>query len=219
MAITMKEIVRLNFGAILTAVLIFGFDSRVSAQAPRPALPTELRIVSPEDGAIVPSGQTLIVRIEAQAGLRNVFLVGGGPIGFARPPLNAPPYEFKIKIPSGTTAGVNSLAVMGVVRPGETIVSHISIDIERPDPPVRLVANPLFFRGVGDESRVTVIGTFADHTTADLTYSTLISYVSANPAIATVDKTGTVKSIAPGSTKIVINGRVFIPITVPNKRM
>src|SRR5229473_1526666 len=96
----------------------------------------------------------------------SVHLIGPEPIGLGNF-LTAPPYEFKIKLPSDFVSPNLGITALGIVKPGQNVRSEtIVIDVERPDPPVRLASDSPFltFREIGDELRVRVIGTFADHT-------------------------------------------------------
>ena len=49
-----------------------------------------------------------------------------------------------------------------------------------------------------------VTGLYADRTTADLTQSSRIEYVSSAPSVATVDTQGIVTPVAPGIGKITV---------------
>jgi uncharacterized protein YjdB len=67
---------------------------------------------------------------------------------------------------------------------------------------------------------ISVIGTFPDGSTADLTQSTLTTYRSDATGVATVDEYGRVSAVGPGSTKITITNNdrtVVVPVTVADK--
>jgi hypothetical protein len=105
---------------------------------------------------------------------------------------------------------------------GEGVTSEeIKIDIERPDPPVRIrnEGSTISFDYVGDQARLLVTGTYADGSRVTLTYSSLTSYSSDNPSVATVDSVGLVIAGAPGSAAITIANAgksVVVPVEVAN---
>jgi hypothetical protein len=70
------------------------------------------------------------------------------------------------------------------------------------------------FQEIGDKSSLLVVGSFRDGSTMYMTQSTMTTYVSAAPAIATVDKYGTVTAVANGKTTITVDGVWRIPVTV-----
>jgi hypothetical protein len=189
-------------------ILLLGFAAvRMQGQ-------TSLTVTAPTDGAIVPSGQTLMVTVSATSDVANVFLMGGGPIGLVSP-ASGPPYQFSIPIPADTTARTYTLVAAGAAS-GQMVRSNlVTIDIERPDPPVGISTSPVPLRFVGDQGQVSVIGTFADGSAADITYSSLTTYACDNPAVATVASDGTVTAVGAGSARISVNGKWWVPVSVP----
>jgi hypothetical protein len=154
------------------------------------AQPT-LRITAPRNGAVVNSGRAITVTVEASGTFSKVFLVGKDPIGFTKY-LTAPP-------------------------PGQNVYSDpVSIDVERSDAPRRYNVDPpsLTFDRLGESETLSVTGVFADGSRVDITHSTLTKYSSYKPAVATVDANGVVKAVRPGSTSILINGAISIPVTI-----
>jgi uncharacterized protein YjdB len=63
-----------------------------------------------------------------------------------------------------------------------------------------------------------VTGTFADGANVTLTYSSLTTYAADNSAVATVDSTGLVTAVGPGSAMITMTNAgvsATVPVTVP----
>jgi hypothetical protein len=187
-----------------------------------PLRAASLRITSPAAGAVVPSGKTLVVQAEAAGGaFRMVVLRGSLPVRgiFA---LAAPPYRFQIPIPPDADSRTYFLLVTGTTAAGEAVRSdEVKIDIERPDPPVRIrnEGSTISFDYVGDQARLLVTGTYADGSRVTLTYSSLTSYSSDSPSVATVDSMGLVIATGPGSAAITIANAgksVVVPVEVAN---
>jgi len=183
-----------------------------------------LRITSPENRSMVSPGQKLKVTVsESPSGaFRYVAVAGQNPIGFG-PGAKAPPYELSVQIPARISPRLYALTAVGIITPGHPIFSTpVMIDVERPDAPVRLDAEPsqLDLR-IGVVGYIRVIGRFSDDPDVDLTQSTLTEYRSSALDVATVDKYGRVTGAAPGSAMITITNRgttVVVPITVTRRR-
>jgi hypothetical protein len=182
-----------------------------------------LTITSPVDGAVVPSGKTLIVAVSATgATLRGVALLGSPVDGVWT--LEAPPWEFKIPIPLDMPSRTYVLSAAGTTTAGKGVASgNVTIDVERPDPPVRITndVSGLHLRYVGDKLRLLVDGIYADGSIVDLGYSSLTTYSSDNPAVATVSGTsgyvpgtGFVTAVGPGTANITITN-AGVSTTVP----
>ncbi len=182
-----------------------------------------LRITSPADGTVVKPGETLAVTVAATgAAFRIVVLVGYDPIGTMEP-LMAPPYKFSVPIPSTISPRRYSLTAIGSIRPDENVTSDpISIDVERPDPPVSITVEPSFLRlEVGGRGYLRLIATYADTSEADIGQSTLTKCTSDSPDVATSTDDGRVLAIGPGSAKITVeNGgkTTMVPVAVTAKR-
>ncbi len=181
-----------------------------------------LRITSPADGAVVNSGRTLLVTVEAPTGaFRAVSAVGGDPIGWADP-LDSPPHRFSFQIPTNASTGPRSLTAIGVTATGQHAEFEIKVDIERPDLPTRIENDlPVLVVDVGHRSLLLITGTLADGSLVDLTYSSLTTYDSSNSAVAKVTPNGFVTAVGPGPAEITItnNGAsVVVPIKVAKPR-
>jgi hypothetical protein len=181
-----------------------------------------LRIASPADGAVVYSGRTFVVTVEASPGaFKQVSVIGTGRI--AMPELRyVPPYRFTRRVPPTTSSGTYYVTAIGVTASGESVESRIEVDVERPDPPVTIRNElPALIVDVGHRSLLLVTGTFADGSSVDLTYSSLSTYASSNLAVAKVAPNAFVTAVGPGSAEITItnNGAsVVVPIKVAAPR-
>ncbi len=186
-----------------------------------------LRITSPVDGGRVDSGRTLVVKIEASSSLRGAALLGSPVPGVWT--LEAPPWEFKIPIPPDATSRTYTLVAVGTTTAGEGAASgRVTIDVERPDPPVEITNDvpDLQLRYVGDKLQLLVDGIYADGSRVNLCYSSLTTYSSDNPTVASVSGTsgyvpgtGFVTAVGPGRANITITnaGRtVVVPVVVTN---
>ena len=95
-----------------------------------------LRIISPNDKAVVHPGETITVKIEASgAALTGAMIAAEEPIK-AGQVLSRPPYRFSITIPAKTTPGLYTLVAEGASPTSDIPSSEpISIDVERLDSP------------------------------------------------------------------------------------
>ena len=185
-----------------------------------PAQPT-LQITSPANGAVVSSGQTLTVSVAASGDTFQAVQLTGNAAMNGIYTLTAPPYEFAIPIPPDADSRIYFLVAAGTATAGEAVQSdEITIDIERPDPPVQIKneGGAIGFGYVADQRNLSVTGTYADGSAVTLTYSSLTSYPSDTPAVATVDSMGLVTAVGPGSANITITNAgasATVPVTVP----
>ncbi len=121
--------------------------------------------------------------------------------------LAAPPYQFTVQVPSTITPGRYGLTPTGVTASGQVVdADPILIDIERPDQLQQLTTqlSELFMAYNGEVGGLIVYGQFADGSTTDLTYSSLLTYSSDTPSVATVDTNALVTAVAPGTANIII---------------
>ncbi len=204
--------------ALVRGALLFACGSFGALFGQQPTI----QVTSPASGAVVNSGQTLLVAVEASpSAFQTVFVEGEDPITSGV--LIAPPYQFQIQIPSDIEPGRRMFNACGIIQPGNFVDSApITIDIERSDTPqsIRSDLSTLSLDYVGDESDLVVSGTFSDGTQLFLNRSSLIAYTSDNPATATVDANGIVTAVGIGSANIVvtyagnIDTAIHIPVTV-----
>ena len=200
-------------GALLPAWIL---TASLSAQT--------VQIVSPAEGTVFHPGQTRVVTVDATPlAFKTVIVAGDLPLGFSQI-LTAPPYRFRMQIPLDTVPGPYTLMATGVTHADTAIDSEpITVAIEWPDSPRQLKPDlsTLSFDYIGDYVALVVDGVFADGSKVDLTRSTLTTWASSNPAVATVDAQGVVTAVGHGSAKITItnqNATTVIPVTVAKER-
>jgi len=185
-----------------------------------------LRITSPSDGAVVNPGQTLSVTVSADpAAVQGVAIFGQSPLGSSALQTSAP-YKFLIDVPADITTGRYGLTALAIPKSGgQPLLSLISIYIERPDAPqqIRSQDSRIDFRHAGDEDYLLITGVFADGSELILTNSSLISFSSDTPSVATVVPNGRVTAMAPGDANLIVTygsavigqSTIRIPVTVP----
>jgi len=206
---------------LLLAALIPAASIHASPQSPT------LQITSPAAGTVVNPGQTLTVSVTSSApsAFLGVELFGDNPLGLVGtfPSL---PGQLSVTIPSSQIdPGSYFLTVSGNLASGQEPVSAtVEVDVERADFPVSISAaiSPLIFNSVGEQFRTNLLAGFADGSTLRATVSSYVTYASSNTAIATVDSSGLVTAVAPGTTTVVVtyasgsnSNQIFIPVTVP----
>lgn len=206
-------------GTVVASCALWVSESPLSA-----APPPTVRIAAPKEGAVVYSGQNLIVTVDVTPlAFQKVFLEGGDPITVSAM-LTAPPYGFRIWIPLDSVPGTLMFNAVGVIRPGVTVDSDaITIDIERPDSPRKLNPNlrSLYFEDAGEDLVLAVVGIFDDGSEIALGRSTRTTFASDNTAVATVNSTGVVTAGSPGSARITItngNATVAVPVVVEPRK-
>jgi hypothetical protein len=101
-----------------------------------PASAATLQITSPADGAVVHSGKSVLVMVNADSSVfQCVGLVGDSPLGDAGERL-APPYRFTLQVEPGLPSGLYTITAIGLTQSGDAVFSApITIDIERSDSP------------------------------------------------------------------------------------
>ena len=100
-----------------------------------------LQIVSPVEGTVFHPGQTMVVTVDATPLAFKTVVVGG----ILGPPqsLSAPPYQFRMRIPSKIDLGPCRLTALGVTHAGNAIGSKwVTVAIERPDSPLQWKPSP-----------------------------------------------------------------------------
>jgi hypothetical protein len=186
-----------------------------------------LRITSPVDGTIVHPGESLTVTVDVfppEGAFQAVLVAGFEPIGLGKQALKAPPYRFTVQIPDRIKPGRYPITALGSTGSAQLLNSDpVVILVERADSPISISVYPpmaLDFT-MGQKRYLQVTGTYADKTTADLTKSSRISYVSSAPGVAKVDAQGIVTPVAPGTAKITITYgdlKLEVPVKVGASR-
>jgi hypothetical protein len=114
---------------------------------------------------------------------------------------------------------------MGTPTSGQGPVSAIvQLDVERFDFPLTISADlsPLIFDSAGEQVPLRLLAGFADGTTFSVNASSYVTYSSSNTAVVTVDSTGLVTAVGPGSGSVAVtyalgsnNNQIFVPVRVP----
>lgn len=194
------------------------YSSKTRAQTCQP--PAQLCVISPVDGSVFAPGDTFPVTVVTAPGV--AFENGVGVTGHSSPGLlYVPPYQFQVQVPASSRVGKGSIAAIGSSAPGEVVYSpSVTIFIEHPGDPVqlRVVPSQNEFSSPGEQVHLAELGTFSDGKTFDLTLSSLTTFTSSDPDVASVDRTGIVTSIGPGNATIKVQYRdreVDVPVSVP----
>lgn len=164
-----------------------------------------IEITSPANGAVVAPGESLTVVVATPASFaRGVAVIGAGGMGFGGPSLH-PPFRFTLTVPAGARPGPYRITALGSDAPGSISASaSVTVDVERPDAPTALSAQPaeIQFESVGERTPIKVTGAFSDGTTTDLTNSSRVHYSASDPGVAKVDSNGMVAAVSAGSATV-----------------
>lgn len=214
--------------ALLTVVALVGFLSGPLCRAQQPSI----QITSPTNNTVVNPGQTITVSVNSPSNttFTKVLVMGDSsikPTALA----NSLPAQVSVIIPQKIALGKHFLTAMGATGTGSQpqYSAQVSIDVERPDMPTRLKADPvaiIFGSSQGDTERVGISGTFSDGSYLDVSGSSYVNFASSNTSVATVDSNGFVTSVAQGTATITAtytlnsqNISVSIPVTVPRPKI
>lgn len=203
---------KFNYFVAATLVLIIGLT------ASSPAQQSLLRIVSPASSFVVRPGQTVTVTVSADSAVQKLVLMGQHPLGMARLAADGKaesvakgqgeehPLQFLLTIPTNIKPGIYRVTALGRTSAGSVESNALALDIERPDQPTRIWAEPsiLQFTHVGDQIPVRVLGAFADGSQAELTRSRNTTFTSADPRVASINTGGMVTSVKEGRTSILV---------------
>jgi hypothetical protein len=209
-------------GLLRTAIVAALLLAPIPAAAQQPA---SLQIAAPAAGTVVAPGQSIAVSLSSPAGttFAAAFVVGEDPLPTSDA-ANAVPAQLTMAVPASIASRRYGLTAFGRTTTGITVQSEtMLIDVERPDMPRSIAADmpSVSFRVTGVRSPIALTAMFADGGSVDVTGSSRVSYVSANPAIVSVDANGVLMSAAPGQTAVTATYRldtqsvqVTIPVTV-----
>jgi hypothetical protein len=190
--------------AILLGMILFlgFFATAASAQQPL------LTITSPGSGTLLQEGQTYTITISFDPSVQNIGIDAEFPVPDIQP--TSDPSKFSLTLPMTIPPGTYHLTAQGSNSSGGVQSDPVPIDIERPDDPVQLWAEPLSlnFKEVGAQRGIIVYGTFADGTKLIISSSSKTFYVSDNTQVATVTGNGLgfglVTAVAPGQGSIIV---------------
>lgn len=235
---------RLLLAMSVTVFVMAATESSIFGQSAQ----ATLRITFPRNGSVVRPGQDLSVRVTGPEGLSTVGILGGSYLGRdpldagallqmpGRPPWNVP-----VAIPLKTDPGLYALAAFGRTSSGVELHSDDTlIDVEPEIMPRVSFSQPalsvpvescIVLRGAeaGSDAgadlprpcggNLFVSGTYEDGTTVTLNGSTKITFTSQAPRIARVSKGGAaLVGVSPGQTKLVVDGKYSINVTVVGQR-
>jgi hypothetical protein len=197
-------------------ILLPGFFAITGAFAQQPLL----TITSPGSGTLLQEGQTYTITVSSDPSVQNIGIDAEYPVPYIQPTSN--PRQFSLTLPMTIPPRTYQLTAVGSNSGGIVASDPIAIDIERPDDPVKLWAEPLLlsFKGVGAQRGIIVYGTFADGTGLIISESSKTLYLSDNTQVATVAATGLgsglVTAVAPGQGSIIIQSgpSLYFPVSV-----
>jgi hypothetical protein len=176
-----------------------------------------IHIISPASGFVVQPGQTVMIGVTADSSVQKMVLIGQHPLGMAQFAGGAAgivaqgagaarPLQFQLTIPTAIQPGVYRLTAVGRTSAGPEDSETLALDVERPDNPARIWAEPssIQFTSIGDRIPVLVLGVFADGSRIDLTRSSKTKFASADPGVASLTSDGIVTAVGEGKTSVLI---------------
>jgi len=210
-----RHLRRLAQWAIAGAVSLF----TITAMTATPPL----AITSPVEGATVIAGSPVAIAVTVVSGSypSGVAIIGQDPLGATGlQPVIGSTMTFSLTIPANTAPGSYTVTAVALSS-AKALVSSVpvNVSVERADSPTALSVYPpaVYLDAVGSALPLTVMGTFAEGVTTEVTKSTRLTATSENTNVATVQN-GTVTATAAGQTSIEIrygSVTVKLPITVP----
>ena len=178
----------------------------------------QLRILSPASGLVVRPGQTVTITVSADSAVQKLVLTGQHPLGMARlasggaagmvaqGPAQGHPLQFLLTIPTTIQPGPYRVSAVGNSAGGTVQSKALILDVERPDQPTRIWAEPsiIQFTHLGDQIPLRVLATFADGSRAELTRSSNTTFASSDPRVASITAGGMVTAVEAGKTSILV---------------
>lgn len=162
-----------------------------------------LQITSPRDWDFVEMGQTITVSVTADPSISDIAIVS--PLGFSQN--TSSPLQFLFTIPTDVASDSYEISAVGLGADGQMVASDpVIVYAETSDWPTAIEVQPdyLEFDSPGKSTQLRVIGTLPDGTKNDCTRAGAIDYESYDESVVTVDYTGIVTAIGPGSTSIYV---------------
>ena len=178
----------------------------------------QLRILSPASGLVVRPGQTVTITVSADSSVQKLVLTGQHPLGMARLAAGGAagmvaqgqaqghPLQFLLTIPTAIQPGLYRVSAVGNTPGGSVQSKALVLDVERPDHPTRIWAEPsiIEFTHVGDQIPLRVLAAFADGSSAELTRSSNTTFASSDPRVASITAGGMVTAVEAGKTSILV---------------
>jgi len=175
-----------------------------------------LHILSPASGVVVRPGQTVTITVSADAAVEKLVLTGQHPLGMAQLASGGAagrvaqsqehPLQFLLTIPTAIQPGIYRVTAVGRTADGTVESNALALDVERPDQPSRVWAEPsiIQFAHLGDQIPLRVLAAFADGSQAELTRSHNTAFTSADPRVASITPGGMVTAVKEGTTSILV---------------
>ena len=185
----------------------------------------ELQIISPVDHAIFNPGQAIPITVASPAGLsfKSVGVVGETILGLGNIATSVPA-KFSLTIPKNPASGEYALTAFGITSSGQSFHSKpVLVDVENAGPALGLSTSlpGIFFLAKGERANVSFVATFDVGVEADVTASTMMSFVSSDTNVATVDASSgrlIVTAVGPGNATVTAtygHGATSIPLSIP----
>jgi hypothetical protein len=204
---------RNEFDRFLTVIVVLIANS---VTIPSFAQQSLLHILSPVSGLVVHPGQTVTITLVANSSVQRLVVMGQHPLGMARLAAggaagivaqghgNAPLLQFLLNIPDAILPGTYRVTAVGRTSGGPVESDALALNVERPDEPARIWAEPssIQFTHVGDRIPLRVLGAFADGSQTELTRSSRTKFTSADPRVALITADGVVTAAGEGKTSI-----------------
>jgi hypothetical protein len=179
-----------------------------------------LSISAPAGGITVTSGQALTVTVAVAPGSypMGVAVLAQYPLGSAPlQPVSGPTLTFTLAIPANATPGAYNITAVSADANGNELASApVSVLVERADLPTALNVSPpgVVVSYVGATMPLVVFGTFPGGVQLNVTHSSHLTAVSANPGIAYFQN-GTITTAGSGQTTVALTyGQVTSTIAV-----
>jgi uncharacterized protein YjdB len=167
-------------------------------------------------GAVVRPGSTIQITLQLPDGYTSGLLY----TTLVQPAVaKQAPFAVSLAIPVNAI-GIVPLIPAGIDAAGILVLgSPISLDIEpSSSPSIAVTPATLQFAYTGDQITLAVYGSSGDYAYQYLSPSTLITYASQNPSVASVDATGVVTAVSPGSTQVKVtfgSQAATVPVLIP----
>ena len=177
------------------------------------------------DHAIFNPGQVIPITVASPAGLsfKAVGVVGETILGLSNIATSVPA-KFSLTIPKNPASGEYAITGDGITSTGQSFNSKpVLVDVEYAGPALGLSTSlpGIFFLAKGERANVSFVATFDVGVEADVTESTMISYVSSDTNVATIDASSgrlIVTAVGPGHATITAtygHGATSIPLSIP----
>ncbi len=189
---------------------------------PAHAQPRLVLTVNGAKRATVAPGQAVTVHVAVSGGPAPAIAMVIGPDGIGSHPVRSVPGDVVITIPKDASLGPRRVGALAGTKPGEILESDaVELDVERADAPVSLwVQSPkVFFEHPGYELPTLLVARFADGTSPDARRSSRVRFTSSDETVATVNREGLVRAVAPGRATVTVlyrtdSGAVTLPLDV-----